>query len=182
MRRFQSVSTGLTGLVMAFNLFACGGQPGEESTIDSQPTASMAKALDRGESPPVEPAPSTQEREAIDLRPGAGSGGMERTLAAFSYSTSNTNSATINTADVYFNLSAGQTLVVGTCGVNGASGSGDTYLRFYNPSGVQVAVNDDACGALSNFTYTVPVSGTYLLRAGCFGNSACSGTVAYLLQ
>jgi hypothetical protein len=68
--------------------------------------------------------------------------------------------------------------------VNGASGSGDTYMRFYNPSGVQVAYSDDAagCGALSNFTYAVPASGTYLLRSGCFSNSACSGTVAYLLQ
>ncbi len=178
MRDFNTVSSRLTGFFTALSLLACGGPTGEAPDADTQPLSSTSKALDRGETPAVEPAPSTQEREAIDLR-AAESGGMERSLAAFSYNTSSTHSATVNTADVYFNLSAGETITLGTCGVNGAWGSGDTYLRFYDPSGVQVAFSDDSCGALSQFTYTVPSSGTYLLRAGCFGTSACSGTVGY---
>ena len=32
-------------------------------------------------------------------------------------------------------------------------------------------------GALSNLSYVAPVTGTYVLRAGCFSSSACSGTV-----
>jgi hypothetical protein len=179
MRYFHTASSRLTGLFMTITLAACGGPAGDELAADATSLSSVAKALDTGEAPPVEPAPFTKEKEAVDLRISRDSGDYQPQVAAFSYSTSNTNSATINTADVYFTLSAGQTITLGTCGVSGASGSGDTYLRFYNPSGVQVALNDDACGVLSNFTYTVPVSGTYLLRAGCFGSSACSGTVGY---
>ncbi|MFY0577500.1 hypothetical protein ACN28S_27120 [Cystobacter fuscus] len=180
MRYFDTVSSRLLGLFSALTLLACGGPVGEESAVDAASPSSTAKALDTGETPPLEVAPASKEKEAIDLR-GPNPGGDRPSMAAFSYSTSFTNSATTNTADIYFNLSAGQTIVVGTCGVNGASGSGDTYLRFYNPSGVQVAGNDDACGSLSNFTYVVPATGTYRLSAGCFGNLACSGTVGYSL-
>ncbi|WPB82345.1 Ig-like domain-containing protein [Archangium violaceum] len=101
------------------------------------------------------------------------------------YSASNTNSAQQNTVNQTIALTAGQTLTLGTCGVSGASFSGDTYLRLYNPSGTQVAYNDDACGGVgSNFTYTVPsgASGNYQLRAGCYSSGSCSGSVAWTLQ
>jgi hypothetical protein len=182
MYRFQAVSSRLSGLLVSLTLVACGGPSGEESPVDALPTSSTAKALDRGEAAPVDPPTARQVREAIDLRANPGSEGMERSFAAMSYSASYTYSATTNTANLYFNLAAGETITLGTCGVNGASGSGDTYLRFYGPNGAQVAYSDDGCGVLSNFTYAVPVTGTYLLRSGCFGNGACSGTVAYRLQ
>jgi hypothetical protein len=38
----------------------------------------------------------------------------------------------------------GQTLTIGTCGVSGASFSGDAYLRLNGPAGNQVAFNDDS--------------------------------------
>jgi hypothetical protein len=101
------------------------------------------------------------------------------------YSASNTSSATVGTTHQSIVLSAGQTLTLGTCGVTGSTYSGDTYLRLYNPSGTQVAYNDDACGGMgSNFIYTVPVGagGTYQLRAGCYSSGSCSGTVAWTLQ
>ncbi|WNG57899.1 hypothetical protein F0U59_26455 [Archangium gephyra] len=101
------------------------------------------------------------------------------------YNASNTNSAQQNTVNQTIALTAGQTLTLGTCGVTGSSFSGDTYLRLYNPSGTQVAYNDDACGGTgSNFTYTVPsgASGNYQLRAGCYSSNSCSGTAAWTLQ
>jgi hypothetical protein len=182
MCHYVNVSTRLLVASLAFSLFACGGMPEGQSTLEPSQSSLSLKKRDTGEAPPVDPAPSSMEKQALDLRVSSDSGDIHPLAAAFSYSTSFTNSATVNTADFYFTLSAGTTITLGTCGVNGASGSGDTYLRFFDPSGVQVAVNDDACGALSNFSYTVPVSGTYLLRAGCFGNTACSGTVGYAIN
>jgi hypothetical protein len=179
MRYFKSISTRLLGLCTALALAACGGAAADEPAASAEPLSSTAKPLDSGETSPVDP-PSQSADKAIDLgmQPNA-KGDYRPTAALFSYSAGATNSATVNTADVYINLSAGQTISLGTCGVNGASGSGDTYLRFFNPSGGQVAYSDDACGVLSNFTYTVPATGTYLLRAGCYGSGSCSGTVAY---
>nr|WP_277989582.1 Ig-like domain-containing protein [Corallococcus sp. NCSPR001] len=103
----------------------------------------------------------------------------------FNYSAANTSSATVNTGNVTLTLLAGQTFTAGTCGVTGSSFSGDTYLRLYGPSGTQLTFNDDACGGVgSKFVYTVPAGGggSYQLRAGCYSNTACSGTVAWTLQ
>jgi hypothetical protein len=100
----------------------------------------------------------------------------------FDYSASNTNYAMQNTTNVAVTLNAGQIITVGTCGISGASASGDTYLRLYGPSGQQVAYNDDACGSLSsNFSYAVPSggSGTYVIKAGCYSSHSCSGRVGY---
>ncbi len=99
----------------------------------------------------------------------------------FTYSASNTNSANQNTTNGVIALTAGQTLTVGTCGVSGASSSGDTFLRLYGPGGLQVASNDDACGGVgSSITYTVPsgAGGTYEVRAGCYSSNSCGGTVS----
>ena len=182
MRPFSTVSSRLLILSLALASFGCPGPADDESAADPMQRASSPKALEVGEPAPATPAPSSKEKEAVDLRVHPASDDPRLMTAAFSYSTSFTNSATTNTANVSFNLVAGQTITLGTCGVNGASGSGDTFLRFYNPGGVEVAGNDQACGgSLSNFTYTVPASGSYLLRAGCWASTACSGTVAYAI-
>jgi len=101
---------------------------------------------------------------------------------SFSYSGTNTTSATQNTTNVDILMVAGQTLSIGTCGVEGASGVGDTYLRLFDAANNQVASNDDACGVLTFFTFTATTSGTYQVRAGCFSSSSCSGTVAFTLS
>jgi hypothetical protein len=100
------------------------------------------------------------------------------------YNASGTSSTTINTVNRNIPLMAGETLKLGTCGVEGASGTGDTYLRLYAPWGTEVAFNDDACGLQSNFTYTVPAggSGTYQLRAGCWSSASCGGTVVWAIS
>ncbi|HYO58560.1 lectin-like protein [Archangium sp.] len=104
---------------------------------------------------------------------------------SFPYAASNTNSADIytgNTHNYALHLYAGQVFTVGTCGVPGATGSGDTYLRIRNPSGSEIASNDDAsgpCGLLSNISIVVPVTGTYTIVAGCYSSGSCSGTVAF---
>jgi len=98
---------------------------------------------------------------------------------SFSYSATNTNSATQNTINFDIPIGAGQTLMIGTCGLPGASGSGDTFLRLFDATNMLVAFNDDACGVLSFFTFTAAITGTYQVRAGCFSSSSCSGTVAF---
>ncbi len=102
---------------------------------------------------------------------------------SFSYTGSNTNSAQRNTTDQTIALTAGQRLTIGTCGVSGSTFTGDTYLRLRNAAGSQVAVNDDACGGLgSQITYTATANGNYSIRAGCYANTSCSGTVAWTIQ
>ena len=101
------------------------------------------------------------------------------------YSASNTSSASVNTVNQTIFLMPGQLLTLGTCGVTGASFTGDTFLRLNNPSGTTVVFNDDACGGVgSNFTYTVPAGagGNYQLRAGCYSSGSCSGTVAWTIR
>jgi len=104
------------------------------------------------------------------------------TSGSFSYSATNTNSAAQNTFNFDIAMVAGQTLSIGTCGVPGASGSGDTYLRLFNPSNVEVASNDDACGVLSFLAFTATTTGRFQVHAGCFSANSCSGTVAFTLS
>jgi V8-like Glu-specific endopeptidase len=108
------------------------------------------------------------------------------TSGTFDFTASGTNSAQQNTVNQDIPLAAGKTLTVGTCGVPGASATGDTYLRLFNPAGVQVALNDDGCGGSgSKLTYTVPAGapgGAYQVRAGCYGATSCSGKVAWTVQ
>ncbi|WP_441290275.1 C-type lectin domain-containing protein [Sorangium sp. KYC3313] len=103
--------------------------------------------------------------------------GQDGTVA---FNVSNTKDATKNTQDVPLNLNAGMLLTFGTCGVAGASKSGDTLIRLIGPSGDQLRKNDDACGGTgSNLSYVLPTTGTYILRVGCHGSGSCSGTMAY---
>jgi GH35 family endo-1,4-beta-xylanase len=97
------------------------------------------------------------------------------------YSASNTASATQNTVLAPVSLRGGQTLTFGAC-TAGTGFSGDTYLRLFNPLGVQVAANDNACGLGSQLTYTAPTSGTYTVRMGCASGSACYGNMAWSVQ
>ncbi len=112
-------------------------------------------------------------------------GTVKNRLAFFDYSASNTNSAqdATNSAQSVISLAAGETVMLGTCGLAESAFTGDTYLRLYNPSWAQVASNDDSdsCGPDSlgsKLVYTAPAAGLYTLRAGCFNVGTCSGTVA----
>jgi V8-like Glu-specific endopeptidase len=99
---------------------------------------------------------------------------------SYTYTASNTNSAQQNTVNRTLSLNAGDVVEVGTCGLEGATASGDTYLRFFNGAGTQVAANDDACGGrASYFKYTVPSSGSFTIRAGCYSSGSCGGTVVW---
>lgn len=102
---------------------------------------------------------------------------------SFSYSASNTSSDTVNTANRNVYLRPAQTIALGTCGVTGSSGTGDTYLRLFDPANTNVATNDDSCGLLSSLSYSVPAGaeGNHQIHAGCFSSLSCSGTVAYLI-
>lgn len=101
---------------------------------------------------------------------------------SFFYSATDTSSATQNTFNFDIQMAAGQTLSVGTCSLPGASGSGDTYLRLFDPNNTQVAASDDACGSVLSFlAFSATITGTYQVRAGCFSSGSCSGTVAFTL-
>jgi RHS repeat-associated protein len=105
-----------------------------------------------------------------------------------SYSATRTTNATyrgivVPAFSCAITLEAGDVLKVGTCGVTGSSGSGDTFLRLKNPGGTEVARNDNACtGLLSYLTYVAPGAGTYELVEGCAGMTSCTGTVAYRIE
>lgn len=103
---------------------------------------------------------------------------------AFAFSGRSTNNATRSTANQTVTLRAGQTLRAGTCNVAGATGTGDTWVRIANSNTTltTVASNDDACGQLSFVSFVAPADGTYVIRAGCYANTACSGTVAYEIR
>jgi hypothetical protein len=72
-------------------------------------------------------------------------------------------------------------LTAGTCGLEGANFSGDTYARLF-AGGTQLTASDDACGGLgSQLTYTAPTATTVTLKAGCYSTTSCDGTVAYTI-
>ncbi|HWN67749.1 MAG TPA: pre-peptidase C-terminal domain-containing protein, partial [Haliangium sp.] len=108
--------------------------------------------------------------------------GTPPTGGSFNFTATNTNSAQQNTVNQTVALTAGKTIQFGTCTVPGSSGTGDTFLRLFNPSGVEVASNDDSCGTLSFASHAATVSGNFTIRAGCFQNTSCSGTVAFTVQ
>lgn len=102
---------------------------------------------------------------------------------SYNFTASNTNNAQQNTVNQSVTLTAGQSITLGTCGVAGSNASGDTYLRLFGPAGTQVSSNDDSCGGrASSLTYTATAAGTFQIRAGCYSNTSCSGTVAWTLQ
>ncbi len=110
-------------------------------------------------------------------------GGGGNPGGTFNFSASNTNSAQQNTVNQNVTITAGQAITLGTCNVTGGTATGDTYLRLYNPSGTLVSSNDDACGGTaSNLSHTATVSGAFQIRAGCYSNTTCSGTVAWTVQ
>ena len=96
------------------------------------------------------------------------------------YSAANTNTATQNYSLIYFSGYAGTIVTLGTCGVPGASSTGDTFLRVFDPANsAEIIVNDDACGGVgSNISFIPPVSGNFALRAGCWSTGSCGGTIA----
>ncbi|WP_434383485.1 zinc dependent phospholipase C family protein [Melittangium boletus] len=128
-----------------------------------------------------DPTDDVNERNRRALKLQAWCGGTQRLF----YFAVNTNNATVNTRTHKIRLAGGETLSLGTCGVPGASGSGNTLLRLFSPSGTEVVANDDACGGRSShFTYTAPLwaPGDYELRAGCAGTLAfCGGTVTWTI-
>jgi hypothetical protein len=116
-----------------------------------------------------------------------------RDPVVFSYSAQNTNQATVNTTNRTYSLKANQIVRVSTCSyaAYGAKATGDTVLRLYRAidgAWVSVAGNDDTsacqgqCDLASMIQYTVPVSGSYQVRAGCVSDEECSGTVVLYRQ
>ena len=106
----------------------------------------------------------------------------------FDFTATNTSSATLNTIDRTFALTAGQRLTIGTCGVQDSSATGDTFLVLHSPArvpsfGISVATSDDACSGLaSRIVYTATMSDSFVLSVGCYSNGTCGGTVAWTID
>jgi hypothetical protein len=117
---------------------------------------------------------------------------------SFSFDAANTANGTVNTRDLTFSVQAGNVITAGTCSPITALGvqdgvpppftlerpafAGDTFLSLVSSGGTVVA-NDDACGTVgSQVKFTATASGTVRLRAGCFSNTSCSGTVSYTIN
>jgi trypsin-like peptidase len=103
---------------------------------------------------------------------------------SFSYNAQFTNNAQTNTTNFDVPMIAGQTITLGTCnsGMGRAQGTGDTFLRLFDPSGNQVGANDDFCGTQSKLSVTAAQTGVFQIRAGCFASNTCGGIVAYTLS
>ncbi len=117
---------------------------------------------------------------------------------SLSYDATNTNSGLQNTRDLNISVLKDDIIVAGTCSPTAALGTtealpapitmerpafiGDTFLSLVSGA-VIVASNDDACGGRgSQLKFKATATGTLKLRAGCFSNTSCSGTVAYTLN
>lgn len=114
---------------------------------------------------------------------------VSRRKGYFNFSASNTNHGTTGTTSREIYFLAGRWIRASTCHdvAATASHSGNTVLRLYRKDGsavFQVSSNDDSahcsasCGTGSTILYQVPSNGYYQIHAGCYGNTACSGTVA----
>jgi hypothetical protein len=101
---------------------------------------------------------------------------------SFSFNVSNTNNATQNVVIRRANFAPGSGLAIGTCGVPGATYTGDTMIRLFDANGNQIAFNDDACfGNFGSNLSIVTPSPFFFIHVGCFGNTSCSGVVAVKL-
>jgi hypothetical protein len=173
-------SSALLGALLTLSLIpaaACVGEMEERSVDPAEEVGTDSEPMKIGdiEDPAGELVLQHREIKRVD------EAGKEQQdfVASPSYSTSGTSNATVNTVNYNVALKAGETFTIGTCGLAGATSSGDTYLRLYNSVSALVASNDDACGLASKIVYTVPTAGLYQLRAGCYSSGACSGTLAY---
>lgn len=110
--------------------------------------------------------------------------GTRTGTGARSYSAAATGGATTGYSTLVLDLTQGQVLDVGTCGGMGPSHSGDTLLRLIDLDGqVELTSNDNACGGLgSRLSYTADRTGTFEVRLGCAGSTACSGNVVFTLS
>lgn len=106
-----------------------------------------------------------------------------RFIDRFIYSAVNTNNARVNTTTFTVNLRAGDRFVVGTCGVPDSTFTGDSYLWLLGPQG-DVLQSDDGCatGAGSRIDYTAQFTGAHQIIAGCYQNTACTGTVVWTVN
>lgn len=101
------------------------------------------------------------------------------------FSTSATASATYNVVYCSLSLCPDLTVTVSLCSSDGATCTGDTYLRIFNSTGSQISRNDDYCNSCS---YTVFLTASqsscqvYQIAQGCYNTAACSGQTMVFIQ
>lgn len=108
------------------------------------------------------------------------------TIILFDFETSFTDMATVNTIDRTFAVTAGQTIVCCTQGLAGTGTGFDTYIRLYDETNTEVALNDDAAPPndtpniyASYLSYVATTSGTYRFAVGGYALSYVMGTAGY---
>jgi hypothetical protein len=155
----------------------CVGEMEEDSFDLAEEVEADSEALQIG--PHDQPSDRVLERREIK-RVDQDGNEMQNFVISSTYYAAYTKSATVATANYNVTLYEGDQFTIGTCGINGASNNGDTYLRLFDSSGAEVDSNDDACGGVgSKMVYLATRTGTYQLRAGCYADNSCSGNLAY---
>ncbi len=118
---------------------------------------------------------------ATDLPTSCGGGGGGCSSSTTSIASGSTLSGTLATSDCTttagngssggyyddftFAATAGQTATISL-----SSSSFDTYIRLYNGSGTQVAIDDDSGGGTNSLlVYSVPATGNYTIRTTSYG-------------
>ncbi|WP_143075951.1 hypothetical protein [Stigmatella erecta] len=111
-------------------------------------------------------------------------GSLKQRLELFQYNATETNTASnTNSATQPIELGVNETVMIGTCGLNGAASdpTNNNVVRLKNPAGVEVTswgVFSSGCTSFSRVSYTAPAAGVYSIWAGCSSSQSCSGTVS----
>jgi hypothetical protein len=113
----------------------------------------------------------------VDIVTEEAEGEQEISMICPFFVASSTGNATQSTHQCTFLLCPYQVVTISSC----ATCVGDTLFRLYDPSGSEVAWNDDGvdCDKCSSLSFTYSKSslfcGLYTLHQGCAGDEACSG-------
>ncbi len=95
------------------------------------------------------------------------------------FNVTSTDSARQNTKNCDIIICPGDDVTIGVCSYGG-SFTGDPYLRLFDPSGVEIASNDNFCESGPQISYRSydPGCSQFVLRQGCAGSSHCTGSVS----
>lgn len=98
------------------------------------------------------------------------------------FDVTNTMSATQNTVDIQIPTGTAMAIQCGTCNLPGTVCNGDSFIRLFDPNGVEVAFNDDDYLTSASFiSYDIVTPGTHILKVGAYAAQSCTGVAGWQL-